>query len=148
MNFPKQSQNFHVVQMVRNHIAEEKFISSHFISKKFTWKVGKGNTQICYRFDVKCQIWRHPPSDDDALNQYLHLPKYILSHTNRCVFNGYGGYKLGYAHVMSENAEIFIVTSSASRTTGMFILLWITWIVQEYLATLPVRKLISCERTT
>ncbi len=46
----------HVVQMVRNHIAEEDFIS------KFILSVSNSHERLgeaMDRFDVKCKIWRH-----------------------------------------------------------------------------------------
>ncbi len=59
MNFPKQSPNFPIFQMVRNHIAEKHFFS------KFILSVSNSHERLgetMYKFHVKCQIWRHTSS--------------------------------------------------------------------------------------
>ncbi len=58
--FPQAKSEFsHVVQMVRNHIAKEHFIS------KFILSVSNSHERLgeaMDRFNVKCQIWRHASS--------------------------------------------------------------------------------------
>ncbi len=56
---------------------------SHFISQRFTWKVGRGNAQICYLVDVKCQIWTHASSSYfKAVLASLQL--YSIAHKSMC----------------------------------------------------------------
>ncbi len=46
----------HVIQMVRNHITEEHFISKFILSvSNLHARLGEAMDN----FDVKCQIWRH-----------------------------------------------------------------------------------------
>ncbi len=60
MNLNKSSQAksefSHAIRMVRNHIAEEHFISKFILSvNNLHERLG----EAIARFDVKCQIWRH-----------------------------------------------------------------------------------------
>ncbi len=50
----------HAVQMDINHIALKNILLAKSIYQLAIHM--KGNAQICYRFDVKCQIWRHASS--------------------------------------------------------------------------------------
>ncbi len=55
----------------------------HFISQQFTWKVGRGNSQIWDRFDGKCQIWRHASSP--CFTAVLAAAKlYSITHKSMC----------------------------------------------------------------
>ncbi len=59
-NFPQAKSEFsHVVQMVRNHITEEHFVSKFILSVSNSYeRLGEAMNN----FHVKCQIWRHASS--------------------------------------------------------------------------------------
>ncbi len=72
----------YVVQMVRNHIAEKHFISKVILSVS-NWHERLREAEICYRFDVKCQIWRHDSSP--CFKAVLASPKlYSITHKSFC----------------------------------------------------------------
>ncbi len=70
----------HVVLMVRNHIAEKYFSANSFYQSAIRMK-GWERHWTYLTSNAKFGDTLHP----DASKQYVHLPNYILSHTNRCV---------------------------------------------------------------
>ncbi len=76
-----------VVQMVRNHIAEEHFIRKFSLSVSYSHeRLGKAMD----RFDVKCQIWRHVSSP--CFKAVRASPK-LYSIAHKSMLGGGGGAK-------------------------------------------------------
>ncbi len=71
----------HVVHMVRNHIAEEHFISKVILSVSNSHeKLGEAMPK--YVTDLTSNAKYGDTLHPHASKQYLHLPNYILLHTN------------------------------------------------------------------
>ncbi len=77
----------HVVQMVRNHIAKENFI------RKVILSVSNSHERLeeampKYFTDLKSNAKYGDKLHSHASKQFLHLPNYIVSHTNHCALLG------------------------------------------------------------
>ncbi len=83
MNLNKYSQAksefSHVVQMVRNHIVENILLANSFYQSAILMK-GWERQWTIFKSNAKYGDMLHP----HASKQQVHLPNYILSHTNRC----------------------------------------------------------------